>query len=167
MALKSYTQLVTELEQPVHTTGTFMGVRFVPESVDMLHNLITFNGIENPIDLEELHSTLIFSRNDISKEDTAQPRVNLNARCKMIGYHVFQKEGGDPVLVVKLESPYLRDRHQEIMDGTLATYDFPEYIPHVTLSYNFTGDIGELLSLPKTPLVIDHEYTAEIDLDWT
>lgn len=162
----TYAELVEGLSKPIPSPGTFIGVRFTSDSVDMLHNLITFNGIDNPINLEELHSTLIFSRVDISGDEVAQPRSGLREKCVMKGYHIFQKEDGPPVLVVKLDSKYLSTRHEEIMDGTMATYDFPDYIPHVTLSYDFNGNIDDLLALPKTPLIIESEYSEEIDLDW-
>jgi hypothetical protein len=44
-----------------------------------------------------------------------------------------------------------------------ATYDFPDYKCHITLSY----DIGDLtvddLHKPDFPIILDHEYKEDLD----
>jgi len=74
-------------------------------------------------------------------------------------------------LVAALDSDYLRDKHQTTLDHG-ATYDFPEYIPHVTLSYNVGDDLSEE-NLDKltnkyggTVLKISKEYMQDLDPNW-
>jgi 2'-5' RNA ligase len=50
-----------------------------------------------------------------------------------------------------------------------ATYDFPEYKPHITLSYDI-GDLDEK-NLPDIgkyvdEIGIDEEYGEDLDLNW-
>ena len=46
-----------------------------------------------------------------------------------------------------------------------ATYDFPVYSPHITLSYDFSG---EILNLPvyNQPIFLDSEYVEDLKIDW-
>lgn len=66
-----------------------------------------------------------------------------------------------------MDCQYLSDRHNEIMDLYEATYDYPEYKVHVTLSYDI-GDIDikdlKIDGFPKINIV--KEYYNELILDW-
>jgi hypothetical protein len=43
-----------------------------------------------------------------------------------------------------------------------AEYDFPVYIPHITLTYSYSGpDIATLPTI-KFPIILGEEYTQEL-----
>jgi hypothetical protein len=54
------------------------------------------------------------------------------------------------------------------MDNSDATYDFPEYLPHISLSYNVgdlkPGDLGDPTEIGDIEIV--DEYTEQLNTDW-
>ncbi len=66
---------------------------------------------------------------------------------------------------MKLNAPSVVARHLQIMAQYGATYDFPVYSPHITLSYDFSG---EILNLPvyNQPIFLDSEYVEDLKIDW-
>jgi patatin-like phospholipase/acyl hydrolase len=63
--------------------------------------------------------------------------------------------------VLELDSPYLHGRFAEAM-ALGATYDFDEYIPHITLSYN-AGDIDiEALNHNSMDINLVEEYVESL-----
>lgn len=74
------------------------------------------------------------------------------------------KHNGKRALVLVLDSDYLHFRHNVGM-ALGATYDFPSYIPHITLSYDIKS-----LSFEKERIDLEvirsKEYVEELDLDW-
>jgi len=70
--------------------------------------------------------------------------------------------------VLTYDCPELIDRHNALMKEHGATFDYDEFKPHVTLSY----DVGREFDTKKLPVadigdinVID-EYSEELNLDW-
>ena len=54
-------------------------------------------------------------------------------------------------LILKIDCPELVARHKELMDEHEATYDYPVYQPHITLSYDIGDlDINDLPDVKKT-----------------
>jgi hypothetical protein len=72
--------------------------------------------------------------------------------------------------VLKYDCKDLNKRHKELMDEHKATYDFPKYEPHVTLSYDIGDlDIKQLPDIKELLPVINviHEYGEDLDLSWS
>jgi len=69
-------------------------------------------------------------------------------------------------LVLKVESDWLLKRHDYLMVVHDAIYDYPEYIPHITLSYDI-GDMPqpEFPNGIKPKLHLDIEYAEELSLE--
>ena len=79
--------------------------------------------------------------------------------------HVFETFDKKRALVIKLDCPYLLERHKYLMQKYDLTYDYNEYIPHITLSY----DIGEM-EIPKDVKFpkffrIQAEYQEDLNLE--
>jgi len=60
----------------------------------------------------------------------------------------------EKVLVLKLKSRELSDRFNEIHKNTDATYDFDEYIPHITIR-SPAGEYDESWIASEAPSVVD------------
>lgn len=155
--MKTFSQLIESLK------GTYVGVRFDKESIKTIKEIQSLFKIPNPTPENDLHSTVVFSRNEIDfpiKTGIYEPIDPV------VKFHVFKTQSGKRALVLKIDSEYLKQRH-ELANQLGATYDFPDYIPHITLSY----DIGEKnysmkpFNLEKS-LVICDEYSEELDLEW-
>jgi len=161
--MKSFKEFIME-----QVNGTFVGVKYSAKTEYDIISFMENNNIPNPIKKEELHTTLIFSRTKIENLSIDEEIYPI------VGYGVSPNiwESGDKtthVLVVKISAPRLVERHKDIMQShPEATYDFPEYIPHVTLSYDIDPqfDINTLNMLKFPVLEIVKEYSQKLDLEF-
>lgn len=141
--------------------GTYVGVRFDAATLDQVEKLQENLNLFERTPRDKLHATIVFSRVTIPYAVLEEP-CNIGKTTK---YKVFKTASGKRALVLLIDSDYLRNRHEY---GNIlgATYDFPNYQPHITLSY----DIGSM-AIPKDAPVFDvgisHEYMQELDLEWT
>lgn len=143
---------------------TFVGLKFSKESNNVIYELS--RGLPNRINEKSIHVTLIYSREPI-KYTSKNPKKPITATPKC--YSIFSGTNDTKCLVIELDSPEIISLHNSIMDSTGASYDFPEYKPHVTLSYNVGNDfdLDTLPAISDIPeLYLDVEYTQDIDFSW-
>ena len=144
--------------------GTYAGVRLSDDDSDYIVELCKELELPNPITKKDIHITLLYSR---KYHPEYIPEENLEEWCYPWKFHIFETFDKKRALVLKLKSDYLENRHKYLMDKLDATYDYPEYIPHITLSY----DIGEM-EQPKFPedmrkeLLLNREYVEDLKLEW-
>ncbi len=67
--------------------------------------------------------------------------------------------------VLLFSASELRWRHDEI-ERAGASWDHPEYQPHITISYGFKGDLSKVEPY-QGPIVLGPELFAEVKEDWT
>lgn len=82
-------------------------------------------------------------------------------------YLGFDRFGTDEenILVLKLDAPTISARHHELRESFGATHDYPDFTPHITLCYDFTGDYTALQ--PFTfQLGFEAEEVRPLNLDW-
>lgn len=150
--------------------GTYAGVRFDAETNLKLYNFCISNGIPNPVPINKLHVTLLYSRKHLpnyeAEGDYASPIC-----CYPKEFVVWETNGENKpksrCLILKLNAPDLVERHKKLMDEHQATYDYPEYTVHVTLSYDI-GDknISGLQVNDKFEMNLVHEYQEVLKTDW-
>jgi len=68
------------------------------------------------------------------------------------GYHIFEGRNGKKILVLLLDSEDAVNRHQVLMKQHESTYDFPEYKPYITLSY----DIEDFMRMKNKKSVLEN-----------
>lgn len=134
------------------SNGTFVAVRLTPATVRKIVEWLWENGIPEPIDFEDLHVTLLHD------DEKAFPWSNreYNPPIK-VDPATYTLDDFDGVLVLRFDCPELRERHEWGMQEYGLTWDYPEYIPHVSLSYGNKLDPCTLTP-PGFPLYISHEY---------
>jgi len=150
--------------------GSYVGVRFTPDTIEAVRKIIDGEGIPNPTPSEDYHSTVAYSKTPIPDY---KPDGDLEQAqdASINGFKIFKTAEGGKCLVASLDSDYLHQKHQQTMDQG-ASYDFDEYIPHVTLSYDVGADWDEanLDKLTKkykgTPVQISQEYMSPLDQDF-
>lgn len=140
------------------STGLYVAAKFSELTLDALESLQRTLKVPNPVPREKFHSTICYSRVNI-------PYTTASGSFEVAtsGHLEVWDHGESPVLVLVLDSEYLRCRHMYAR-ALGATHDFPDYTPHITLSYN-VGPIthkGEV----KIPVVLDREYKEPLKLDW-
>lgn len=140
------------------STGLYVAAKFSESTLDALEDLQRIMKIPNPVPREKFHSTICYSRVQIPYTVSVGSFEVANS-----GHLEVWKHGETPVLVLVLDSDYLRARHHYAR-ALGATHDFPDYTPHITLSYNvgpvtFKGEV-------QIPVILDREYKEPLKLDW-
>lgn len=131
-------------EKKNEPTGSYAAVRFDQETKDTIAKYLKDNQIPNGISPEKLHTTLLYSHKYLP-DYTAQGDISPAWIGTPVAFEVWEsqpKEDGSTknCLVLKYKCDELAKRHEFLMDEHDAQYDFPDYKPHITFSY----DIGEL-----------------------
>ncbi len=142
--------------------GTYAAVKFSDTTLDFLEELQNKLQLFDPVPRDKLHSTICFSRVKINYMPITE-KMPIGTPAAL---GVFE-HNNKRALVLILDSSYLNMRHEYAMILG-ATYDFPEYKPHITLSY----DIGALkildTALDKSKVLeMASEYVEDLDLDWS
>lgn len=158
-----------QLTEKKQKQGSYIGVKYTKESKQAIAEFTKKNKIPDAISPNKLHSTVVYSRKHVKNIDK-DVKKDCNFEATVKGFEVWETQGGNHALVMKLTSPELTKRHSFYYDKyDEATYDYDEYKPHITLSY----DVGEDFD-PKslkwdddTPLIIDYEYFEPLDTEWT
>lgn len=154
--------------------GTYSAVKFDKSTVDSLQDYIKENDIPNPIAASKMHTTVLYSRK-YCPDYKPQGEISPPWIGTPDGLEVWETKGklrDEPTkrcLVLKFKCDKLSQRHKDLMKEHDATYDFPDYKPHITLSYDI-GDMDEkeLPDVSKflSKIKIVSEYGEDLDLDW-
>lgn len=148
-------------------TGTYVAAKFSDKSKDDLTKFIKDNNIINSVAPNKLHVTILYSRKDCNLN--YNNKLDTEYQGKPEKFEVWKSQSGKNCLVLKLQSDQLSERHKFLMDKHKATYDYDQYKPHVTLSYDVGEDFDlKSLDIDKIPtLTLSTEYGEPLDLDWS
>ena len=149
-------------------TGTYVAVTFSKDTVKRIKAFMKDNDVPNPLASDKLHTTLIYSKKHLP-DFKAQGKLDEPWIGKVTGLDIFKSQQGNNCLVARFDCKEAVARHKEIMKEHEATYDYPEFKLHFTLSYD-CGDFDE--KSIKDPaksignIEIVEEYTEDLNLDW-
>jgi hypothetical protein len=153
------------LKEVKNDKGTYAGLRVALQSCMAINEYINENKIPlHRSDKEQrLHVTLLHSKKYLPDYESAG---NVFYECKPTKFDIFPTQEGRNGLVLLLDCPALVQRHKTLMKKHRAVFDYDEYIPHVTFSYD-VGDL-DLNTLPPftTTIFLNEEYGEELDIDW-
>jgi hypothetical protein len=146
--------------------GTYAAVRVLEPSNSKIAAFLKHHGVQASSSGKEKrrHVTLLYSRNHLPNY-VADPTLTHSAR--FMSYELFDTKPGQPdstkCLVMKLSVPTLSARHAQLMSEHPATYDFPTYQPHITLSYliPYNYDVGQLPPFADD-IILGEEYTEDL-----
>lgn len=156
--------------------GTYAGVRFDKDTLDNLTAYLEYltqaMGLKEPVDPKDFHTTIVYSRKTVPafKPKSYDDPTTVTAK-KNRGYRLELFGPDKTTLVLTYRSPLLQERF-DASRKLGATTDFPDYQPHVTLSYNATKAAArgakwlKQFKLPDFPLRIIEEYVEPIDEGW-
>lgn len=119
-------------------------------------------GFGTTVEPADMHVTIAFSRTPVDwfKANVRGPKVEIPAG----GARAIERfDGGDVVLL--FASDELGWRWQEFRDLG-ASWDWPEYQPHITFSDDATGVDILAIDPYRGPIVLGPEIFEEIDDDW-
>lgn len=141
--------------------GVYIGMRLSSDSKKLIQDFINENDIQNPVPLSDLHVTLIYSEVYANGIDSKDKLDSVGGVSK--GFSLFGEDKN--VLVLEVESEGLTERHNEYMEQfPELKWSWPDYKPHVTLSYDVGSDF-DLSILPpfKDKIIFVDEYVEDLD----
>lgn len=151
--------------------GTYAGARFDTDTVNRVKAFAVKHEIPNRVPRSKMHSTILYSRKYLP-EYKPQGTYTEPLIGKPTQFDVWESQPDDDgnksnCLILQYDCPELIDRHKTLMDEHEAEYDYDEFKPHMTLSY----DIGDLDVSKFDPssigdLNIVKEYNEELSFDW-
>lgn len=138
--------------------GTYVAARLDDETSAALQEIQEKNKIPNPTPIDEFHITIVATAKTIPWEISEVSEKAIPLEWKIWGR--TDDFGGTLVLLVSNE--WLTARHTEARIRG-ATWDFDDYRPHVTLSYDCEDfDIAEL-EVPDFDLLLNEEYVEDFE----
>lgn len=152
--------------------GTYAGARFSDNSLAALRKYIEKNNIPNSPPDDKLHSTILYSRKYLP-EYKPQGMYDPAMKGTPTGTEVWDSQPDEEgnrkrCLVLTYDSPDLSARHSSLMTRHDAMYDFDEFKPHVTLSYDVGADFDEdkLPDFGEEELELTQEYGENLNTNW-
>lgn len=154
---KLFRALVEKLED-TRKAGHYVAARVSDDTTEALKQWCRANKVPVSKDFfDNLHVTLCYSTTlfPIDRDEIIDDLSDWSV--KPLEFDEFGKHDDKRFLVLKIKCSDATKRWQFYMDQG-ASYDFDEYLPHITLAQNFDGDIKKLDvdSLPE--LVLSSEY---------
>lgn len=131
-----------------------------------LRNHFMLQGVPDVLPVDDFHSTIVYStKAPVNYERIGS--VNIPRIYAMpVGLECWPTKTGKNALVMRLYCPRLNDMHNSLMDKHELSYDFDEYKPHMTISYDIKLFDWEKLSQFNSPIEFVNFYDDEIDEDW-
>lgn len=160
--MKTLNYFLTEIALQTHKDGTYMSVTLDKPSRDKLFSWVEQNNIENAADPDQYHATVIYSRKPCPDAMTYDLKLPISA--KISEFKLFGTKSDTKCLVGIVNSKELEKHHDILVDEYGATHDFPEYHPHITLSYEYSKDIPDMV--PDFELTFDSSECKPLDPDF-
>ena len=149
--------------------GTYYGARPTETTCEAILDFLSDNKIPNPIAEKLMHCTVIYSRVFCSAK--ALGDLDPHWKGKFEAYNVWPtspKPDEEPTscLTLGFICPEMHERHH-VLRKEGATHDFPDFKPHLTLSYDVGNDYDHhSLDHYGGPLVFHQEYSEPLNLDF-
>lgn len=142
-----------KMSELLELRGTYVCATFNQASVNILANWCYENDVPKPnVTISKLHSTILYSRKNVPNVPSLEilaKQIRVSADHLEIWDTTSGKFGISRALILVLHAPEFIKIHEKFIKEKNATHDFPDYTPHITLSY----DIGwkELSAFGKIP----------------
>ena len=156
---------VDEIDLP--GMGTYAKLEPGENTKHKIGKILNMLNIPNPTATKDLHLTVVYSRKQCDSIKEIPVKLPVVADGKSFG--IFPNREGTQALVLKIAGDGIHELHQLCREEHGATHDFPEFDPHITLSYDYGTD-----ELPNDSLLeyfkglVFNKYVVEpLDLNWT
>lgn len=121
-------------------------------------------GFQKTVPASEMHVTITFSRalvDWVKMGEAYSEKIEVGAG----GPRVVEPLGDKGAVVLQFASSELAWRHHEMMENG-ASWDFDDYWPHVTITYDGTDiDLSKVEPF-RGKIVLGHEIFEEVNEDW-
>jgi len=139
------------------TFGIYSKVVYTDADNQRIADYIKKHNFPNPVATNDIHTTLVYSRKPFQwKPNLGNSDNTPIATASTYQLEVFESDTGN-YLVALVHSEYLVKRWVEAIDNG-ATWDYPEYRPHITLA----TDIGDFDISDIPDPVFDLQIVKEV-----
>ena len=129
-----------------HADGTYVALELSPESRVQVDDFITHVlQLANPIHPDYLHTTVIYSHTPVPHAEYLDPKTTALGLTQR--YEIFKTKTGKNCLTAIVVCPRARELNA-ILTLLGATSQFTSYLAHLTISYDYEGDITSLPLIP-------------------
>ncbi len=143
-----------------HENGTYASLKLSKESAKKLAIAATKCGIDNIVPESEFHCTVVYSHKPLPELENWTLKLPTTASIK--AWQIFpQKDKEEKALVLLLEAPKIVNLWKRIRKDLEATWDFDEYLPHITISTTWTSD-QKPNKIPNIEIIFDEFEVAEL-----
>lgn len=150
-----------EIKQEEESNGTYAGYRFDKDDLKKVEKWAKDNKIPGAISPDDYHCTLIYSRKPCP-DYKSLGKLETPIVVQFGDKEIWDTNDGK-TLVIKLHSDEMVERHKAIRKEHGATFDYDEYTPHLTISYDVGKDFNlDELEGPKGELKAVEEYGEEL-----
>ena len=160
-----------DLMESKEPNGTYVAVKFDEDTQNALVEFAKEAGIPDALNKSEFHSTIVYSRKHLPDYEVLGT-IDEPWEAKPKEFTVWEKKPNayddrhTYCLVMQLTCPKMNERHTMAREDHGATYDFDEYLPHVTLSYDVgVGFDVKKLKWTGDPLKVVKEYKEDLKDD--
>lgn len=141
--------------------GAYIKLTYNKCSVDNLYKYMISNNIPNMINMDDIHTTLLYTRKAIAGYI---PSNKLNGiKVNPLKLDLWKTCDGLNCLVLLIESKDISNLHNYIVKQYNGKHMHNQYIPHITLSYNIDNNFNyKKLQLPDFDLIIENETIYDL-----
>lgn len=162
LAMFSFFRTLLEKLEDTRKSGHYVAARVSKQTTADLKKWCKANKI--PVDkdfFDNLHITICYSTKLFDIDITDMIADLSDWTVKPIAFAQFGKDPDKKYLVLKVKSTDCTRRWQHYIDQG-ASYDFDEYLPHISIALNFKGDLDQL-DLDSLPdLTLSEEYYEKL-----
>lgn len=161
--MKSFRDYLMETENAAHKKGTYASLDLNKKSQKHLFTWLSKHDFKNIVEPSEYHCTVLSSRKAVPEVDKWE--IDLPIVVHAAGWKIFPTKDDKKCLVLEVQNSKISDIHYKAEEELGATWDFPDFVPHITVCLDYKEDT-EPRNLPKFKLVFDNFSVSELDLDF-
>lgn len=141
--------------------GVYGSYKLTQASAEALTAWILDSEIVDPVATQDLHVTTTYSKVDPTQEILPSNKTNI-----ILDKDNFSITTYGRTLVLEVPSDELQEIHKSALDAG-ASSDYPDYNPHISISYNAKANenILPLLFPPNFDLILSHEEVEPLKED--
>lgn len=148
--------LLTLAQFAKHKDGTYAALNLSKASQKHLDEFTDSLKLQNKIDPSTYHITVAMSDAPVPQAENLKPSLPMQGHAT--AWEIFNTKTGTKALVLKVNSPDATRLHNRLKKMG-ATSQYPTYKPHISIVFDFHGDIKNL-PIPKFALIFD-EYIVK------
>ena len=154
------------MKKKMKADGTYSKAVLSVSSSEKIGKLLDMLDIPNQVASHSLHTSIVYSRS-VCDEIRNIP-ISLPIRATPKRFDLFDSGDNTTCLVLLLESDGLDFLHHHSREFYAATHDYPEYQPHITLSYDypFLTPLSEDMVSYIGDLEFDQYIVEPLIFDW-